>query len=303
MPTTFGKPGELRPLDAALFDAIERHDGDAALGLIARGADVNALDRFEVPIDRERYPAQRTPLMAAIEVKDALLALELLSVPGIDLDISSGFDGRTALIDAARLGDMMLVEALLARGASALKKTIDGRIALDYAIEAGHAGVAERLLACGRPPDLTEPLTDAAFRGQRDMVFRLQAEGGDINAVNSVGDSALVAAAWGGHEALVLELMQRGADVQRFGPAALRRAANSGHAGIIRRLVAHGVPVNGRDGSGWAPLMFAAWQNNDVAVRTLLVLGADKNIKENTGKTALDWARQGGHQQIVALLA
>ena len=298
----FGKPGKLRPLDAALFDAIERHDGDAALGLIARGADVNALDRFEVPVDRERVPARRTPLMAAIEVKDVLLALELMSVPGIDFEIDDGLEGRTALIEAVRFGDRTLVEALLAAGASPLARTRDGRIALDYAIEAGHGELADRLLGSGRPPDLVGPLTEAAFRGQRDLVFRLLGEGADINGANSVGDTPLIAAAWGGREALLLELLQRGAAVERSGGEALARAASSGHAGIVRRLVAHGVPVDVRGTAGWTPLMSAAWQNQAAAVRCLLELGADRGIKDDAGKTALDWARQGGHREIVALL-
>lgn len=127
-------------LDAALFAAIDRRDGDEALALIGRGADINATDRYEVAIDRESVPGTRTPLMAALAAGDMALAKRLLAVPSIDLNIADELDGRTALIGAVRSGDLALVDAMLKQGASAAAQA-GGKTALDWARDGGHRGV------------------------------------------------------------------------------------------------------------------------------------------------------------------
>lgn len=271
--------------------------------MIARGAAINASETYEILIDRDRCRASRTPLMAAIAVGDVALARRLIEVPGIDLDAIDIFDRGTALIRAARLGDAGLIEALIAAGADLAACTADGRSALAHAIEAGHPDIACRLLDAGVGGDLSGPLVDAAFRGQADVVERLLAAGAPVNAVNSGGNTALIGAAWGGRDAVLATLIDRGADLAASGPKALEFAANAGHASIVQLLAQSGVPVDGRNDFGWTPLMMAAWQGHHGVVASLLALGANKGLKDDTGKTAIDWARDGGRQRIVALLA
>ncbi|MBI3710091.1 MAG: ankyrin repeat domain-containing protein [Proteobacteria bacterium] len=291
-------------LDAALFAAIARRDGDEALALIGRGADVNATEHYEVAIDRERVPGTRTPLMAALAAGDMALAKRLLAVPGIDVNAQDELDGRTALICAVRAGDLALVDAMLKQGASAAAQA-GGKTALAHAIEAGHAGVACRLIEAGLDPNdnLAGPLVDAAFRGQREVVLRLLAAGVDIDATDETGNTPLVGAAWGGRDAMLVELLDRGADLALSGAAALAIAANAGHATTIRLLAGRGVALDGRNAFGWTPLISAAWQGNDEAVACLLELGADPRVTDDARKTALDWAREGGRQGVIALLS
>ena len=293
----------LSPLDAALFAAITRRDGDEALALIGRGADINAREHYDVLIDRDRYPASRTPLMAAIAVGDTALARRLLAVSGIDLVTTDSFDHAPALIGAARSGDQALVDAMLAAGTDAGACSSDGRSAVAHAIEAGHPDIACRLLDAGAGGDLIGPLVDAAFRGQDKVVDRLLAAGAPIDGINGGGNTALVGAAWGGRDAVLVGLLDRGADLASSGARALEFAANAGHAAIVRLLVERGVPPDGRNAYGWTPLMTAAWQGHDAVVSCLLALGADRSVKDDAGKTAIDWAREGNRQRIVAMLA
>lgn len=56
------------------------------------------------------------------------------------------------------------------------------------------------------------------------------------------------------------------------------------------------------DDFGWTALMMAACEGAIDAVRILLQLGADKNIKEKTGRTARDFAIEKGYDHIATIL-
>jgi ankyrin repeat protein len=49
--------------------------------------------------------------------------------------------------------------------------------------------------------------------------------------------------------------------------------------------------------------MNAAWQGNRGLVELLVSMGADVKIARKDGRTAIDLARMGKHQEIVTLLA
>ena len=84
---------------------------------------------------------------------------------------------------------------------------------------------------------------------------------------------------------------------------ALLRAAAAGNADSVRTLVASpNVDVNGVGENGDTPLIEAARLGHDDVVRVLLIAKADPNIKNKDGKTALQLASEGGHEESVALL-
>lgn len=53
---------------------------------------------------------------------------------------------------------------------------------------------------------------------------------------------------------------------------------------------------------GFTPLMAAAQDGDPVLARILLDAGADTSAREQNGKTARDFAREGGHTDVEALL-
>ena len=53
---------------------------------------------------------------------------------------------------------------------------------------------------------------------------------------------------------------------------------------------------------GWTPLMMASYRGKPEVVRVLLAAGADKDLRNNDGKTALDWAIEEKKDACAALL-
>ncbi|PSS43368.1 hypothetical protein C6401_13200 [Arthrobacter woluwensis] len=157
---------------------------------------------------------------------------------------------------------------------------------------------------------LDQDLIRAAKRNDAAEVKRLIEQGGDVNAKDSIQDSAfLYAGAEGFNEVLRLTLAA-GADVRsvnRFGGTALIPACEHGHVETIRILLAAGVPVNHVNRLGWTGMQEAILLNTggprqQEAVRLLLAAGADPGIRDPQGRTALDNARRMGFTEIVRIL-
>ena len=154
--------------------------------------------------------------------------------------------------------------------------------------------------------NLDQELIRAAKNNNPNLVRELIAAGGDVNAKDSIQDSAfLYAGAEGFNEVLVLTL-DSGADVRstnRYGGTALIPASEHGHLETIRILIAAGVPVNHVNNLGWTALQEAILLNNggeiqQQAVKLLLAGGADPGIRDLEGRTALDNAERLGFTAI-----
>lgn len=74
----------------------------------------------------------------------------------------------------------------------------------------------------------------------------------------------------------------------------------------LSRLLSIGANPSGivqeKNPKGYSPLMIASGSGNIEAVKHLLNAGADKSTKNIEGKTAVDIAKDRGHQEVVALL-
>ena len=77
-----------------------------------------------------------------------------------------------------------------------------------------------------------------------------------------------------------------------YGETLLQRAADGGHAEVIRVLLTVGAPINARDAAHETPLHWAARTNAADVVGLLLAAGADVNAKDIDGKTPLHIAVQ-----------
>jgi uncharacterized protein len=113
-------------------------------------------------------------------------------------------------------------------------------------------------------------------------------------------------AAQNGRDETVRELLVAGAEVnlhEKGYYSALMLAAGSGHAAIVRTLAEAGAAVDDVELThGWTALIWAAKNGDAATVETLLELGADSSQRDERGRTALEWARIGGHAQVIALL-
>jgi hypothetical protein len=192
-------------------------------------------------------------------------------------DSPKGIASFTPLMEAASLGKLPEVSALLDKGADVNAQNADGYTALMVAALQGHA----------------------------DVVLLLIDKGADVNIKNGYGVTALWAVAGMGHPNVVRVLLDKGADVNtknRNGVTALAMAAIKGHADEVSVFLSKGADVNTTDINGVTALMAAAALDHADVVRILLGKGADVNIKNNMGETALNYAMKEGHANIVSLI-
>jgi ankyrin repeat protein len=84
----------------------------------------------------------------------------------------------------------------------------------------------------------------------------------------------------------------------------LLKAAQAGDAEEVRALLAGGADVHAAAAwFGSTALHLAAHGGHADCVRALLAAGAEKQTRNEAGKRAYDYAREGGHAHVVTLLA
>ena len=70
----------------------------------------------------------------------------------------------------------------------------------------------------------------------------------------------------------------------------------------IKTLLDHGINVNDSGCFNIPPLIRAALYGKSKALQALIEGGADKNIKDKQGRTALEFAKKYNHPEIVEIL-
>ena len=168
------------------------------------------------------------------------------------------------------------------------------------AAENGNIAEVERLIVAGAMVDAVNeygqtPLHLAAWNGHTDIVSALIVVRADVNAVDEDVQTPLHLAAINGHTAIVESLLKAGADVNAKdagGKTPLHLTAWNGHTDTVNALLAGKANVNAQDTYGQTPLHLAAKYGGSKTLEALIIAkGADLNIKDNEGKTALDIAK------------
>jgi len=120
------------------------------------------------------------------------------------------------------------------------------------------------------------------------------------------GPDFLVWGATSGDERLVGALLARGIDLNTRdsgGRTVLHGACAMRQNHMVDWLVRRGADVNARERVlGETPLMSAAGTGEAGIVSTLLLNGADPDLVDNNGNTALAYAKRYGQQEVVPLL-
>ncbi|MDX2016641.1 MAG: ankyrin repeat domain-containing protein [Planctomycetota bacterium] len=209
-------------------------------------------------------------------------------------------EGMTPLMSAAVAGKSDIVKALLGEKANVDATARDGKTALIYAAGWGDASTVEALLAAqarvdARSNDGWTAVMMAAARGTPQSVRALVQKGANVNVKNKWGQSPLVIASRTGELDKVRVLLDAGANVNdrdQTGTTALgmAAAAESG-LDVMKALIEAKADVNQADNDGITPLMKAADRGDKDKVILLLNHGARPELKDSSGKTALDWAR------------
>lgn len=181
----------------------------------------------------------------------------------------------------------------------------------DYfsAIGSDNAPAVEMLLQRGFDPNTANP------QGQRGLILALRGSAlkvvnvllaqptTDINMRTAQDENALMLAALRGYTDVCRKLIARDADVNKPGWTALHYAATGGYTDIMQMLLEHHAYIDAASPNGSTPLMMAAMYGTAAAVKLLLDAGADPDLKNDLGLTALDFARKTQRVDAVELIA
>lgn len=116
------------------------------------------------------------------------------------------------------------------------------------------------------------------------------------------GDMALVEACKGGFSDRVKELVESGKGSGPNTIGALQQASSRGHLPIVNYLLCRGANVNLQDHSGQTALHCAAGYDRVEIVDILLQHSADVTLRDSEGRTALHYAAGCGKSEIVKSL-
>jgi ankyrin repeat protein len=226
-------------------------------------------------------------------------------------------DGTTALHWSTYAGNLELTQLLLRAGANANAANRYGVVPLRLAVERGDAAIAEVLVKAGANPNAVLPtgesvLMTAARTGDPATLKVLVANGANVNATEGVqGQTALMYAALENHAAAVRVLAESGAELNarskplewpefKFntggmiytlqpvgGWTAAMYAARDGAIDVVRALGDLGADLDAQDPDGTTPLILAIVNARFDTAVALLEKGANPNIADKMGMTAL----------------
>ena len=283
----------------ALMWAVSQQHPDAVKVLLARGADIHARS----------------------EVWNQMMAVPPHGKPEYNRLIPHG--GETALMFAARVGDLASATQLIAAGAKVDDADAWGVSATMLAAHSGFSGIVELLLDKGADANAAGPgftaLHEAIMRRDEKMVAALLAHGANPNTPLQTWTPE-----------------RRSSEDFNFTPALVGAtpfwlAARFAQPGVMRLLVKHGADplfvhrneyyvtdLNDRRTQATTALMAAvgvgggrAWAQPDRAQREALILetvklgielGVDVNAVNTDGRTALDAARALKLEPVVNVL-
>lgn len=156
------------------------------------------------------------------------------------------------------------------------------------------------------------PLLIATHKNYADVAMRLIDAGADINQQDYIQDSPyLYAGAQGKTEILKYMIEQAEPNhkvVNRYGGNALIPAAEKGHLENVKVLLQDGkADIDHQNNYGYTALIEAVALTDGSAlyqeiVQELLKYNVNKELRDNRGKTALDYAKEKGYREIVKLI-
>ena len=321
-----------------LMTCARAGDPGAVRALLARGADVNAKEPSHSQTALMWAAAQQHPeavaalLEAGADVRarsrdyTQTVTSEVTQRAGREeLNYTVTRGGSTALLFAARSGDVESARLLVAAGADVNDALPDGTSALVLAAHSGHGGVAAVLLDKGANPDAAAigytALHAAVLRSDLTLVKTLLAHQANVNAPITKGTPVR-------RNSQDFELPKT-----LIGATPYLLAAKFVEVEIMRALAAGGADTRMAMADGTTPLMAAAGMGTAPpaqdekrgtdrrglaildggkvepesqvreAVSTALALGADINGVNPAGDTSVHIAAAQGYDSVLRLLA
>ena len=213
------------------------------------------------------------------------------------------------IFDLVQAGDVAAVTARIASDPEAIRdRNAQGLSPIQTAFFMGQQAVVDALLAAEPELDAFE----AAIVGDAgQLAVRLDDDPGLLTAYSPDGWTLMHLAPWAGQPETTRLLLDREANLAAVSTNALRnQPLNAAVAGpnaetrtaCVRLLLEAGADVNNRQARGNTPLHTSAHLGDNSTVETLLAHGADAALRSDDGKSAADYARDGGHEDLVRRL-
>jgi ankyrin repeat protein len=142
----------------------------------------------------------------------------------------------------------------------------------------------------------------AARNGDTAKVVELLQRGMDVNTSDRNGDTLTAIAARSGNNELLDFLAKNRANLSKrnkYGDSPIMQATMQGYTEIVKRLLDAGADIGNK---GWNPLHYAAYTGRADIARLLIERGADLDSLAPNGQTALMLAAGAGHLEVVKLL-
>jgi ankyrin repeat protein len=184
-------------------------------------------------------------------------------------------DTRVDFFRAVGIDNARTVSALLDGGFDPNTLDDKGQVGLFLALREGSLKVAEALL---RDPRLK------------------------IDATNAAGETPLMMAALRGNLEWTRRLLDRGAQFDREGWTPLHYAASGPEPKVVALLLDRGARIDARSPNGTTPLMMAARYGAEEGAELLLARGASVAARNDLDLGVVDFARQGGRDNLAARL-
>ncbi|XP_060182092.1 protein VAPYRIN-LIKE-like [Lycium barbarum] len=272
-------------LDSLLKSAAKNGNSNCLSALIEAGSDVNRRD-----LDGDSAMS---------------LAVKSGNLDSVQVLIESGYTINNSfdrfLHYAAAMDRVDLMEILCLGYADIDLNSFDsqGRTPLHIASIHGHVEVIQFLVSVGSDTDMLDskgwtPLHFAAHQGHVEAAgFLLNHSNFAKYVVTKQGKTAYELAIDKGHSELY-DLLQLG--------DTLHRAARKGDVANIKKCIAEGANVNGRDQNGWTPLHRAAFKGKIDGVKVLVKHGAKLDVVDDCGHTPLYLAIEAGQKEVTMYL-
>jgi uncharacterized protein len=294
MPTPLSASDQ-QALDAMLIQAAESGDTSAVRSLLEAGANINATDK-----------RGRTSVMAATHTNQVETVRTLI-------DASADINLRDNRLDnpflyASAEGLFEIVKLTIDAKADTRLTNRFGGTALIPAAERGHVEIVQELLTrtdidvnhinnLGWTALLEAIILSDGGERHRQIVQLLVDHGANINIPDKDGITPLEhARARGFREIEKILLVTEQTRGQQ-----LIRAAEAGNLERVEQLLGLGANVEIQDKNGRTALLAAAYQNNLPIANLLVQAGADVNKQDNTQQSAYLIATSEGYLELLKL--
>eukprot|EP00039_Didymoeca_costata_P029178 m.23543 g.23543 ORF g.23543 m.23543 type:complete len:1019 (+) comp7513_c0_seq1:364-3420(+) len=241
----------------------------------------------------------RTALLWAAQLGHADMISLLLTSRGIDQYRIVDANGWNGLHYAAHAQYLDCVE-LFARYQCEDRQDAHGQTALMLAVQNNSQEIATMLIdkqvspLSSRDETGSTVLHVAAFVGNLSICERLLQANAQVNALDLQDQTPLFYACEQGHLEVVDKLMEYGAEVHtvdKEGRNPLHFATLGGHAAVCTYLIREAkINPNAQDNGGRTPLHTAAYVGDATTTHVLIGCGADMDLQDSEGISAMHWA-------------